>query len=57
MNLDVIVKNLNEIKQLCEEDAPIIASKRIEWLINDIKEHQNKLSFWDILTGKRWKYK
>lgn len=53
MNLDVIVKNLNEIKQLCEEDAPIIASKRIEWLINDIKEHQNKLSFWDILTGKR----
>ena len=53
MNYDVIVKNLDQIKQLCLEDSPIIASKRIEWLIDDIKKHQTKITFWDILTGKR----
>jgi cell fate (sporulation/competence/biofilm development) regulator YmcA (YheA/YmcA/DUF963 family) len=53
MKYEEIVKNLEQIKNLCEEDSPIIASHRIQWLIDDIKKHQHKLTFWDILTGNR----
>ena len=52
MNYNTIIKNLNQIKELCDEDSPHIASKRIEWLIDDIKTHQSKLSFWDFLTRR-----
>jgi cell fate (sporulation/competence/biofilm development) regulator YmcA (YheA/YmcA/DUF963 family) len=53
MKYEKIVKNLEQIKTLCEEDAPIMASHRIQWLIDDIKKHQYNLTFWDILTGKK----
>jgi len=53
MNYTEIVKNLEQIKSLCEEDSPMIASQRLGWLINDIKEYQNRLTFWDVLTGKK----
>lgn len=52
MKYEQIVKELNQIKELCEEDSPIIASKRLEWLINDIEEYRNKVSFWNILTNR-----
>ena len=38
MNKLKIVKNLKQIKQLLEEDAPIMATERIKWLISDIKK-------------------
>ena len=38
MNKPNIVKNLNQIKQLLEEDSPMIAKERIDFLINDIKK-------------------
>lgn len=53
MNYDIIIKNLNEIKELCQDDSPILASTRIEWLIEDIKKHQAKVTLWDVLTGKK----
>jgi len=33
-----IVKNLKQIKELLEEDAPIMATERIKWLISDIEK-------------------
>lgn len=33
-----IVKNLNQIKELLEEDSPYIAQERIKWLISDIEK-------------------
>jgi hypothetical protein len=38
MNKLKIVKNLKQIKELLEEDAPIIAKERIGFLINDIEK-------------------
>lgn len=38
MNKLKIVKNLKQIKELLEEDAPIIATERIKWLISDIEK-------------------
>jgi len=65
MNKSEITKNLKQIKQLLEEDAPIIAKERIGFLINDIeKERQyrsqqgrsdrqiegnNKILFWSVI--------
>jgi len=65
MNKSEITKNLKQIKQLLEEDAPIIAKERIDFLINDIeKERQyrsqqgrsdrqiegnNKILFWSVI--------
>jgi cell fate (sporulation/competence/biofilm development) regulator YmcA (YheA/YmcA/DUF963 family) len=53
MKYEEIVKNLEQIKNLCEEESPIIASHRIQWLIDDIRKYQHNLTFWDILTGKK----
>ena len=33
----LVTKNLSQILQLLEEDAPIIASERIKFLISDIE--------------------
>ena len=33
----LVVKNLNQIKQLLEEDSPMIANERIKFLISDIE--------------------
>jgi len=65
MNKSEITKNLKQIKQLLEEDAPILAKERIGFLINDIeKERQyrsqqgrsdrqiegnNKILFWSVI--------
>ena len=58
MKYEEIVKNLEQIKRLCEEDSPTIASYRIQWLIDDIRKYQHNLTFWDILTGKKsWRWK
>ena len=40
MNKSEITKNLKQIKQLLEEDAPMIAKERINFLINDIEEER-----------------
>ena len=40
MNKSEITKNLKQIKQLLEEDAPIIAKERIGFLINDIEKER-----------------
>ena len=40
MNKSEITKNLKQIKQLLEEDAPIIAKERIGFLINDIERER-----------------
>ena len=44
MKYEEIIKNLEQIRVLCEEDSPLIASKRIEWLINDLREYQKKIN-------------
>jgi len=65
MNKSEITKNLKQIKQLLEEDAPIIAKERIGFLINDIEkerlyrsqqgrsdrqiEGNNKILFWSVI--------
>ena len=33
----LVGKNLNQIKQLLEEDSPMIANERIKFLISDIE--------------------
>jgi len=33
----LVIKNLNQIQQLLEEDSPMIAKMRIEMLISDIE--------------------
>ena len=33
----LVIKNLNQIHQLLEEDSPYIAKERIKWLISDIE--------------------
>ena len=33
----LVIKNLNQIKQLLEEDSPMIAKERIKFLISDIE--------------------
>jgi len=33
----LVTKNLNQIKQLLEEDSPMIATERIKFLITDIE--------------------
>lgn len=38
MNKLKIVKNLKQIKELLEEDAPIMATERVKWLISDIEK-------------------
>ena len=38
MNKLDIVKNLNQIQQLLEEDSPYILKERIKWLISDIEK-------------------
>ena len=40
MNKSEITKNLKQIKQLLEEDAPILAKERIGFLINDIENER-----------------
>ena len=52
MKYEEIIKNLEQIRVLCEEDSPLIASKRIEWLINDLREYQKNTTLWNIITGK-----
>ena len=38
MNKLKIVKNLKQIKELLEEDSPIMATERVKWLISDIEK-------------------
>ena len=38
----LVLKNLNQIKQLLEEDSPYMAKERIKWLITDIEEDKLK---------------
>ena len=38
----LVLKNLNQIKKLLEEDAPYIATERIKWLIEDIENDKLK---------------
>jgi len=33
----LVIKNLNQIKELLEEDSPYIAKERIKFLISDIQ--------------------
>ena len=33
----LVIKNLNQIKELLEEDSPMIAKERIKFLISDIE--------------------
>ena len=33
----LVIKNLNQIQQLLEEDSSYIAKERIKWLISDIE--------------------
>jgi len=33
----LVTKNLNQIKELLEEDSPMIATERIKFLISDIE--------------------
>ena len=42
MKKDEIIKNLKQIKQLIDEEAPIIASNRISFLITDIEKDGKK---------------
>lgn len=51
MSYEEIMKNLTQIKGLCDDDCPKMASERISWLIADIKKHTEKLSLWDRLTS------
>jgi len=42
MSGEEIIKNLKQIKELIDDDCPKMASKRINWLIDDIymyKQH------------------
>lgn len=52
MKYEEIIKNLEKIQVLCLEDTPLITSQRIEWLLNDIREYQKKVTLWNIITGK-----
>jgi hypothetical protein len=38
----LVLKNLNQIKQLLEEDSPYMATERIKWLIDDIENDKLK---------------
>ena len=40
MNKSEITKNLKQIKQLLEEESPILAKERIGLLINDIEKER-----------------
>ena len=40
MNKSEITKNLKQIKQLLEEDSPMIAKERVGFLINDIEKER-----------------
>jgi hypothetical protein len=51
MSYQDIIRNLTQIKGLCDDDCPKMASERISWLITDIKKHTDKLSLWDRLTS------
>ncbi len=51
MSYQEIIKNLTQIKGLCDDDCPRMASERINWLINDIKKYKEKVSLWDRLTS------
>lgn len=51
MSYREIIKNLEQIKELCEDDCPKMASERITWLITDIKKYTDKLSLWNRLTS------
>jgi hypothetical protein len=35
-----LLKNLEQIKSLCKEESPIIASVRLEWLIDEVKNEK-----------------
>jgi len=41
MTSDMIIRNLEQIQQLLEEDSPYIAKERIKLLIWDIKDTKN----------------
>lgn len=53
MSYREIIKNLEQIKELCEDDCPKMASERITWLITDIKKYTDKLSLWNRLTSSK----
>lgn len=38
----LVLKNLNQILSLLEEDSPYMAKERIKWLISDIEEDKLK---------------
>jgi|TARA_B100001093_G_scaffold507385_1_gene567851 hypothetical protein len=38
-----LIKNLEQIKTLCEENAPMIASMRLQFLINDVKNEKKDI--------------
>jgi len=38
----LVLKNLNQILSLLEEDSPYIAKERIKWLISDIEADKLK---------------
>lgn len=38
----LVLKNLNQIKSLLEEDSPYMATERIKWLIDDIEKDKLK---------------
>ena len=38
----LVLKNLNQIKQLLDEDSPYMANERIKWLIDDIENDKLK---------------
>ena len=40
MNKSEITKNLKQIKKLLEEESPMIAKERVDFLINDIEKER-----------------
>lgn len=52
MKPEQVVKNLEQIHSLLEDDCPAMAMVRIRSLISDIKDHESKKTLWNVLTGK-----
>jgi len=52
MRTEEIIKNLNQIHSLLEDDCPAMAKVRIRSLISEIKDFESKKTLWNILTRK-----
>ena len=47
MDKNYIIKNLKQIKHLCESDCSMMAKERLDWLIDEIELHRKPwYKFW-----------